>query len=322
MEAYEAIQKKTSRSLFMSHLTVLIIGENLARSGVAESLDFFSRHRESRISKDVVFTKDLNGLLSVDGGLERLLSETLREELTYNSHFDTSLREFLTMLTEEGTDPLGVAFSPENLSEESASSDSDNNSLQKSGGITGTALFHKDKLVGWLDNKESKAIYLLKGKAKQGNFSIEIPDKFGGGKIGGFFRIQGTKIDPLIRNNKLEFDIKLKSQLIVFESNSKLDLSDHKSVHYLEGEESKYLKEKSEATLKKIQSEYGADILGLGKQLYNKYPKLWRNKYEQIWENEYPKVKINLVVDTSIPRTGLDTKSPTLPDKDFVKVGN
>lgn len=315
MDAYEAIRKKSSRNLFLSQLKVLVIGEKLARAGIADSLDFFSRQRDSRLSKVIVFTKNLNELLNADSGLDRLLSDTIKEELAFNIHKNLSLRDFLDMLTEEGIDPMGVEVEMVNMTEGENSDTS-----EKSCGITGLAVFHNDKLVGWLDNKESSGIYILIGKAKDYNFSINIPEEHGGGNIGLLLRTDKSKIKATIKNNKVEFNIILKADSIIYESGSKLDLSDHKSVHYIEKLESNYIKNIAESALSKIRGEYGADIIGLGKKLYNKNPQLWIKKYDKVWKDQFGKTTINIIAEMHIPRLGLDTKSATLHERDFVKV--
>jgi len=133
-------------------------------------------------------------------------------------------------------------------------------------------------------------------------------------------RTQSTKTKAVVNEKGVEMNIQIKSDSIIFESSSKLDLSQHAAVHYIEKIESDYVKHLLDSSLKRIQLDYGTDILGFGKVVYNENSKLWREKYVKIWDDEFRKIKVNITPIIQIPRIGFDTKPATIPEKEFLKV--
>ena len=66
----------------------------------------------------------------------------------------------------------------------------------------------------------------------------------------------------------------------------------------------KKLKKEIEDTIKLLQKEYNADVIGVGEYISKFYPNEWE-ELKPIWKDIFPEVKFNVVVDTEITRTGL-----------------
>jgi len=61
--------------------------------------------------------------------------------------------------------------------------------------------------------------------------------------------------------------------------------------------------------IKKLQTEYKADVLGFGNKIYKKYPNKWK-KLEKDWNDKYFKdIKVNINVDLKIATTGSLTET-------------
>ena len=73
-EAFSLLQAKVPRRLFTSHIRVIVLGEELARSGIGPVFDSLTRMRELRISADVVVTEGEGDRLPTSGSAPRQAS--------------------------------------------------------------------------------------------------------------------------------------------------------------------------------------------------------------------------------------------------------
>jgi spore germination protein KC len=89
LEALRKITTIAPRRIYLSHLQMLIIGEEMVRSGIAESLDFVSRGHESRTDFFIAIAKGSNALdiLTVLTPLEKIPSNNLFSSLETSAKF-------------------------------------------------------------------------------------------------------------------------------------------------------------------------------------------------------------------------------------------
>lgn len=79
-ESNDLLQRRMSRKNNFSHRRVIIIGEELARSGFKKTLDVLLDQPQSRITAYVLLTKgEALQILNAEPHLEKLSSEALRE---------------------------------------------------------------------------------------------------------------------------------------------------------------------------------------------------------------------------------------------------
>lgn len=324
MDAFRRLQEKVPREIMFSHIEFIVIGERLARDGVADVLDFFPRYRQSNLRAHILFTKENIGeVLGADPGMERSISEAIREEGVIGISVRTDLKDFLFMLTEEGVDPVAgqiiivpLIAKPKNDVEIETPKPK---KLYVS--IKGGAVFHKDKLVGWMSDEETRGVLWLRDEIKrgEGTITVDIPEEKGGGKIGVRVRKGKTNLQPESKADGLAMDVSLDAQVIIYENSSKMDLTDPKSIYYIEQEVGDRLKQRLESTLDKIQKEFRSDVLGFGTAVYRKYPKEWREKYKENWDEEFPKINIQVDCKVWIPRVGFVTNSLTRREEEIKK---
>ena len=83
--------------------------------------------------------------------------------------------------------------------------------------VKGTAVFKKDRMVGWLDGEESALFSLLKGKFQRDHFVMETRTSEGSFPI--TYQIMGNKVDikPVVKGERPRMNIKISLQLSVVE---------------------------------------------------------------------------------------------------------
>ncbi|CUH96508.1 hypothetical protein P22_2598 [Propionispora sp. 2/2-37] len=314
VDAFRKLQGKSSREIMFSHVRLIVIGERLAKDGVADVLDFFSRYRQSNLRAHILFsTNNIDEVLESDPGIEQTVSELIREEGEEGVGIRTDLKDFIRMLTEEGINPIAgqivmlplLAKHDDNAAREKPKEEKSFSSVR------GAAVFRKDVLAGWISDAETRGILWLRGEIKEGagGITVDIPEDKGGGKIAARVRGARTKLQPDIHDGKLSIAVSIEAQVVIYESSSKIDLSDPKSIYYIEKLLADDINEKIAIALEKTQKQLQCDVVGFGNAVYRKYPAEWRNQYKESWPEYYPGLDIQVASKVWIPRVGFVTNS-------------
>lgn len=324
IDAFSRLQGRSSRSIMFSHIRMIVIGERLARDGVAEVLDFFARFRQPNLRAYLLFTKeDINEVLMGDPGIENVVSELVREQVEVGKGVKIDLKDFFYMLTEEGINPIAGELVNIPLTGKGKSNEESQQLKPKQTSciVKGAAAFRKDKLIDWLSEEEIRGVLWLRNEVKPGSgtITIDIPAEKGGGKIGVRLRAVKTNVEPKINGDVLTMDVSTNTQVVIFESSSRMDLSDPKSVYYVETAVEKRIKEKLQRTLNKVQKEVRADVLGFGTTVYRNYPKEWREKYKDNWDEAFAELNVQISCKVWISRVGFVTNSLTLKEDEIKK---
>lgn len=313
MGAYRIIQEKLPREIFFAHSRVIIIGEELAKDGVGPVLDFFSRSRQAHLRSYILVTKGKAiEVLKLKPRLEPILSEEIREQEKTKVGLDIQIRDFLKNLLTEGEEPVAATISIKKLTESEVGSKS-----EKTPTIDGAAVFRGQKLIGWMNNKESRGILWLRNEMKTGVMSIMIPVDKGGGEIAAYLLKGKTDIKPVFQKGKLLIKIKATADISISENTSELDLSDHKNLKSVEPIFEKDISERIQLTMDIAQKELKSDIFGIGQIVYRTYPNKWERMYKQKWRDIFPELEVEITSNVKVNGTGYSTKSMSQPDSDY-----
>lgn len=323
MDAYRKLQEKLPREIFLSHNRIIIIGEKMARAGVAPILDFFTRHREARMRSYILFTKGeaLENLKFIPK-FEKIPAEVMREAEERGIGLRVNLKDFAHMLVAEGIEPVAsnIQLVPSNvISEEESRNQKSRSKVETNESIEGAAIFKRDKLVGWMNSRETRGILWLRNKIKTGVVTINIPKEKGNGKVSVHIFEAETKIIPILKQGELNVEIKVRVDTDLYENSSKMDLGTPKEVLFVEKKLGKEIEQRIQVTIDKAQNKFKSDIFGLGTAVQRKYPKEWENKFKERWDQEFPELQVKINADVTVNRTGLTQKSLLWEEKEFQK---
>ncbi len=306
-DAVRNLSKTMDRRAYFAHLKVIIVDEAFAREGILPILDFVSRSRELRRLTWIVVAKDgtAQEMLSVQHGLEDLQASyleniILKREVASEACVSNVL-DFLKMLPGNGVEPvtgvMEITLHPTFPLDESGREPSEGARL------SGAAVFDKDKLAGYLDEKEARSYNIVTGKA--GISKIDIPFQ---GENGELISIEmskaGGKIKPQVKEGKISFkvDINIESAIAMQESTTKI--SELKTLEQLDKIQEQTVKKDVEETIEKVRNELKLDIFGFGSKLKERYPKEWE-KVKEDWNQIFSEVEYTVEVKNRIHRTGL-----------------
>ena len=317
-EAVQNMQMKISRQLFAGHRRDLFIGEALAKHGLADVMDEYSRNPDVRLRTGAFVVKGstANNLLKTPTPLENipvLAAHKLHQQV--GGPGDVELANFLIDASTEGSSPtlpvlaMVSSFSGQNETQDATSANEF--------AYAGRAIFDDElKLIGYLNAREAKEALWVKGQLKFLTITGFIPQA--NGYVSLDLTKLGKQIRPSLRGNHIAFSVCLTGQGMIRENNTDLDLTQVKNIHIVESELDKEAQKQVQQMITKVQQEYKADIFGFGERIHRQYPYQWK-VLKKRWETEFPKEEVTVKVHLTIKRVGLTGPSLQLKEKQIKK---
>ena len=309
----QKLQQKMSRTLFFAHRSVILIGEDLARTGINDILDAFNRNPRHRLKTYMLVVKGKKAadLMEVNYPYELAPAEALKEmeQLTGEGTIVT-LRDYMIASATGGMSPTVGVLEPAVFHKPGE------NGEEKLFRINGTAIFKSGKLIGYLNNTETHEFLWFQENKRSDKIAADLPEDKG--NVGYYITSASYKIGVDARGASPKFDIRLKASGDLFENNSPLDVSDAKNLAVIKKAIEDKIKRDMQAFLRKIQIKYKADIVGFGQQLQRDQPKVWRG-LEENWDQTFAAAEITVSVDVNINNTGAIGPALQLKEKEIEK---
>lgn len=315
MEAGRKLSQISPRRIYYSHLRMLVIGETLAKDGMAEVLDFLARDHEFRSDFYVVVAKGSSArdTLKIMTSLEavpanKLFSSLVASEKSWGPTMAVTLDELTAAITSEGKHPVltGLQIAGDKNIGKSAKNVE---VIELPGQLkySGLAVFKGDKLIGWLNEDESKGYTFILDKVKSSVGHVACP---GGGKIGMEIVRSQTKIRGKLVNGQPQVDINLRIEGNVADVECRtIDLTKPDVIYGLEKKAEERIKELIETSIKKAQKSYKVDIFGFGEAIHRASPKAWKTMKKD-WDRQYfTDMQANIHVDFKLRRLGQSSNS-------------
>ncbi|MCZ1264229.1 Ger(x)C family spore germination protein [Paenibacillus tundrae] len=303
-------QKALSRELYYAHRRTMLIGEELAREGVAPMLDLLTRYPLNRLSALPIVTKgSAYKVLNTDAPIEKFPSEMVRELCFLNMRRPRSLKTFTDAILSEGVDPfLPVASTVDNVP-------SNWKDVKTNIKLDGLAIFKKDKLIGMIEKAPAGALILAMGEANEPEIMVKAPR--GKGDIFIKLNENNSTLHPHIENGKILVTIELYAKGVLVDNESNYGDLREQEIKNLNQALHQKIQDDIKEGIRLIQKEYPADILGLGRSIHQHLPKEW-DKVKDRWDDIYPSVKVVVEPHIVIENVGVINKPFGLPEEDIV----
>ncbi|WP_445477296.1 Ger(x)C family spore germination protein [Lysinibacillus irui] len=317
---FEAIRKMTTlaaRKPYFAHLQVVVLGEELAKEGISESLDLIARDHEFRKDFNVIMSyeaaaKDvLNVLTPIEKvPANKMLNSLEVSEKAWGSTIAINVDELVNTLSSKDKGALISAI--EIHGDKKLGVDQTNVQRVKTPVLlqyAGLAVFKKDKFIGLLTEEESKSVSFLSDKIKSTIEIIACPKK---GTLSTEITHSKTKVKGSFENGNPTIDIQIVVEQNVGEVECDIDLTKNTSIHYINKKTAQGIKGRIEEALEKIQQQYEVDVLGFGDTLHRADAKQWK-KIKDDWATIFPELPID--VHVKVKTQGLGTMQNSLLNK-------
>lgn len=308
---YEALRRMTKvspRKIYPGHLQMLIIGEELAKEGIGESLDLLARDWELRPDFYVVVAKDVTAreVLNVTTDLESIPASKMFaglkvSEKAWAGTYGVTLDELIVDLISDGKEAVltGIQLTG---NKQIGSTQQNIESISKPAQIQydNLAVFKEDRLMGWLTEQDSRGYSGITNSVKSTVTSISCPNE---GKSTIEVTNFHSKIEGNIVHGKPEVNIHTKAEGKVGEVRCKIDLKNPEAIQELEKIYEKEATRIINETIDVLQQEYQSDIFGFGEAIHRSNPQEW-NQIKENWDEEFSDLTVNVKVDMKIRLTG------------------
>jgi spore germination protein KC len=303
-EAARNVVLSLPRLPLWAHAAVLIWGNDLASTDMAQAIDFIARNRNFRKSALVFVSKGATGWECLDAQvpLEANSSSALKKLITIEEqqlgiYTPVTLDDFLKYLATPGIEPVAPQIS-----------------IREVGGkkqlrLDGTAVFRDRKLVGSLNEMESRGFRFLSPQRIRGGLII-IPspldqDSPGNDKM---ISIELTRsqaiVSPEIEDNgiiRMKIDIQAEGNF--YEQTFVGDVLTLDNIDKMQTLVDDNISSEIKACIMKAQ-DLDSDIFGWGQSIYRHDPAIWE-QVQNDWPVIFPAVQADITVNFQLRRTYL-----------------
>jgi spore germination protein KC len=282
----------SGKRLYWAHSNIVVISEEVAKRGIIPIIDIVNRGGEFRSSLYLVISREatareiLEKRMSLYSAASLEIADMFKAQKGVSTYSNSEFWYFFQNYLDEGISP--VIATVEIVK--------DNN--KEIPHMLGGAVFKSDKLVGYLDDAESKTLLGILGKLKGG--VIVVKDVAGSG-TNASLEILGSKnkMEPRIENNDIIMDINLTIYIAISEIAGTENFMEPEGFKKLKASSNEIVKGEMENLVQKAQNEFDSDIFGFGRSIQKKYPEQWK-QLQPIWDEKFKTVKANITVDTRI----------------------
>jgi len=301
---FEAVRKaiaKEGRRIYWSHAKVAIISEELAREDILKYLDFLFRDAEAREDSWLLISREktAGAILQSKGMLNPMISyqidDTMRAQKSVSRFPFIELYEFFDRIFYKQVSAILPAVQ---LVEQHS---------VKTPVIGGTAIFKGEKLIGFLNEEDTKAVLWLRDEVEGG---LVIIKNAAGTKDNVTLEIfkSKSKLTPIMKEGVLEMKVEIELDVGIGEIMGATDFIINSGKQKLIKAAETQIKEKINKTYTLVRDKYNADIFGFGRRVEMKMPGVW-NQIKDEWDDYFAELEIDVTVNMKI-RGSATTRIP------------
>ncbi len=305
-KAIRDIPSNLGRKAQWSHMSLIIIGEELARKqNINNVLEFFYRDHEPRLTLSIMIAEGradqylkIKPLIGNSTSQQIFRSAEATATDTGKTIFTNLLDMGLQLKSEVGNTLVPYIYFPDKQ--------------PKVTQVAGVALIKKGMLVGRMEPKKVEALQIIMGKYING--MMDIPCQ----KIGNSDRKLDvvevldlhSRLQPtIISQNSMKVLVKIQMEVSISELNCskiKTAVDERKFTENIEA----VLEDNIEETVEWLKQKK-FDALGLGNMVYKKNPSLWR-EMKPDWDNQFARTQFEYDVKVKVINSGTVIPQPAL----------
>ncbi|MDR6553480.1 Ger(x)C family spore germination protein [Paenibacillus qinlingensis] len=306
-ESFRKLTTSSPRKILSSHLRILILGEGLAKEGIAKVLDLLSRDHELRSDFNILLARNAtaNDILQVLTPLEKipankLYSSLIASEKNWGVTTDVDLHQLIYDLVDPGKDPVLSSVHIKGDSQLGKSRNNLNSVLPPATlEFESLGVIHQDQFAGWLTDRESKGYNYALGNLQSTIVPLSCQS---GGRMSIELISTKANIKAKFMNEHPEAFVNLQVEANIGEVACELNLKSTYTLQNIEEQLNEEIKQTILDSVAKAKS-YQSDIFGFGAALHRANYRLW-NPMKDNWEKAFVDLPVQVTVNSRIRRTG------------------
>lgn len=305
-ETLNDLNMSVGKDFFLTEGKVVLVSEALAREGIGKVMDFLQRSREiSTLSLVLVAKGEARQVLETEMGQEDIwafgLNRAVRTASRHGHVPEVEIHHLLNMMESKTQAAVLPQVRVVTMGVEEGQKEQQNSQqrvmLPRSLKMDGTAVFKRDKMIGWLDERETSGLTWVIGKKEHRIISVEGKEPH---RIVAIETARSSgNICPEIKDGLLNIVIKVEEEGFVTEIEpDNFDLNNPTDISELENRKRAVIEGEIHAALIRAM-ELNADIFGIGEAVRRKFPREWR-QWEGQWEEIFLALDVQVQVDAKI----------------------
>ncbi len=303
-EAARNLVTKSTREINFSHVTVVLFSEDIAREGLHQLLDFLDRERQFRlVVHPMVVDGNIRKAMEAEYAMEEVGAAALVRHVRTTSQEravtrDIFLRDLYNIFSQPGwevTIPRMHIITNEEgeLIEEAPVH------------LSGLAAFFKDRMVGWLNEKESRGLNWVAGDINRAVYVLNSPPDSSRPTTVEIYQASSS-MKAKIQGEEVTITIEIETDGRLQETHTEKEWLSEKSelTESLDRRLAQAIRNDVRLVLDKAQNDFNADIFGFGNLIYRTQPKEWARLSDR-WDEIFPQIQVEILVDANVRRTGL-----------------
>lgn len=281
-----------SREIYLAHNQLIVFGNDLAKEGIRDQMDYFLRNYQGRLNVNICVAKGrAEDIFEVSSDLDQIpsvkVSDLIENQNAALAVVDLNVADLMMALSSSSKSMVAPYL--EIVNEEG----------QEHLSISDCAVFKGDKVVGELDPTETRGYLWVQNKVTNGKYIVNVLDE----QVTLSTVKVESKVNPVInKEGCVSVKITVKEQCIMESQTGSVDLNTQDHIELLQKAAAKVIKGEIQQTLDKSM-QLGTDIYGFGDMLKQKYPHKWK-AIEESWDDLYQNIDVQVDVTAEVRGEG------------------
>jgi spore germination protein KC len=291
----------SKKRFYWSHAKVVILSKEIASEGVIKVLDWFNRDSEARPDIRILISKEASAkeIFTSQGTTEEiksfLLDDSIKNQMSLSKAPINDNFQFVSDLQAEGLSAITPSVTLKQI---------DGKMFPH---ITGAAIFKSDKLIGFLNDEETKDLLFIRNMVKGGILTEGTQENGITTPVSLEIFNSKTQVKPVVDGMNIEIHLNIDTTVAIDEIGGTENLIDDEGRLRLEQNAEKSLKKQIESLIKKVQSEYAVDIFGFGAKLREDKNDVWKDVSSN-WEEKFRNLEVNVTIKVHIRNSAVLSK--------------
>lgn len=300
VDALSQISKASSRRLSLHHLRIVLVGEEYARKGMDELLDFLSRHPQIRLlTRMMVVEGRAQAVFETRPTLEAIQPENIARIVQAKGGPDPRLKEVLVGRAAESFSPW--VYTVHVIERPARVEETDQLAVE----LSGAALLRTDRVVAMVDQRLTQAIAWLEGNPREATLVAPCPGD-GDRTVSAHVQRGEVRIHPTVSRGSLSITVRVVGAVDVVHSECNVPVVPPESRGLLERQFEQDLLGRLERLIALFQ-ETETDPVAIGKWVQLKQTAFWRTIPKDGWTKVWKSVPVKVQVGIVLNRGGLLT---------------
>lgn len=285
-EAYENLKKKNKRSITLAHTNYFMVGDEAAKYGLKDCLDYFSRDETIKMDSGVIIVKEHPAFWLLEYAKEKELKifENLnainQKQIETLTESDNTIAHFLNKIEEKGSTMLVPYYVVE---EDSVYSE-------------GYGFCEDAKLVEYLDEDTSLGIDFIRNRVRTCPIYLK-------GSVGLSVADTKTTLNTKIQNGKLLITVQMNFETTIREVLDSQNQSEADMLQNLTNQQNEYMKRIMQKAIDYAQTK-GKDVLGIKELIRSQHPSEWET-VDSNWKQYLKTIRFEFQIHSKVVKSFL-----------------